>query len=431
MIQEIKIKNYKSFKDEITFSLEATKDTSFESSQVVELPDGTRLLRFAMIYGYNASGKSNLLSAIDTLHALMKREPRLATEPIGIVPFLLDKEAPQQNTSFELKFYINGTKYWYKLELNRKEFVSEILYFYKDKSDRRTELFNRKNERGVSIINFNTSIIKLSKSAIDEIHVKCLKNASVFTALNRVNINVEILNQVVEWVDSNIMPVIDNDSELQGWAEGQLQQNGELKNYLVNFLHKADFNITDIRPNIIRHSIPSELLEKLNMRDDIPESELKRLNETHEMEVIDTDFLHNVTNERGKELYTMPFGRQSLGTRQIFGIETAIYLGIKQQSFLSVDEIESSLHPNLVLYILKRFLSTRDNQSQMVISTHYVPLLDLVDDLFRKDSVWFTEKQENGATDLYSLVEFKGLNRISSIEKAYLNGNFGGISKIE
>lgn len=95
-----------------------------------------------------------------------------------------------------------------------------------------------------------------------------------------------------------------------------------------------------------------------------------------------------------------------------------------------VDEIEASLHPQLVFYVLKKFLEQKGNRAQLLITTHYDPLLNEVDELFRKDSVWFTEKNQAGATELYSLVEFSGLNRIASLQKAYRQGRFGAIPKI-
>lgn len=97
---------------------------------------------------------------------------------------------------------------------------------------------------------------------------------------------------------------------------------------------------------------------------------------------------------------------------------------------IHIDEIEASLHPELVEFILQKFLATK-NRSQLLITTHYDPLLNTVNDLIRSDSVWFTEKEESGATKLYSLVEFKGLKRISSLQKAYRNGLFGALPNIK
>ena len=111
MIQEIKIKNILSFKDEVTFSFEATKDTFAEESQVVKINDNTRLLRFAVVYGYNASGKSNLLYAFDFLPRFWSYKPEGMDEKTGVVPFVLDKVSAGEPSCFELVFFVDNVKY--------------------------------------------------------------------------------------------------------------------------------------------------------------------------------------------------------------------------------------------------------------------------------------------------------------------------------
>ncbi len=111
-----------------------------------------------------------------------------------------------------------------------------------------------------------------------------------------------------------------------------------------------------------------------------------------------------------------------------FGLSSAIQGTTDRNAFLAIDEIESSLHPKLVEFIIEDFFK-QPGQSQLLLTTHYDGLLAL-DDLLRKDSIWFTGKKDNGSTDLYSLTEFKGLNRISSLIKAYQTGTFGAIPNI-
>ena len=144
---------------------------------------------------------------------------------------------------------------------------------------------------------------------------------------------------------------------------------------------------------------------------------------------LNSRFEHTVRNARGVEKYDLPNNLQSDGTRRTFGVETAVYEALKGEKMLTIDEIESSLHPDLVEFIIQQFLQTH-NRSQLLVTSHYDPLLNTVDDLMRKDSVWFTEKGEDGGSSLYSLVEFKGLNKISSIQKSYRNGVFGALPNI-
>ncbi len=107
-----------------------------------------------------------------------------------------------------------------------------------------------------------------------------------------------------------------------------------------------------------------------------------------------------------------------------------IYELLKRQAFLCVDEIQASMHPNLMECILSKFVNTQANQSQLLVSTHYDPILKDIDDIFGKDSVWFTDKGKDGSSQLFSLVDFKGLNKLSSIHRAYMSGRFGALPNV-
>lgn len=428
MIQELKIKNCLSFKEEVTFSFEATKDKTFEDYQTIEVAPGVRLLRFAMIYGANASGKSNFLYSIQFLHDFWFEIKKDMTEDTDVMPFKLDKVTPNEPTVFSLKFYVNETKYWYYLSLNEKEVLSEKLYLYS--SVQPTLLFERKVENNLSVINFNPQAIKISSIAKEEINIKCLPNMSFFAARNQVNVSLPKIDIARDWMKQNILPIVSGRSSLFEFAEQELQSDSVLKSYLLQFIKEADFNISGINTRTEKQDIPQEFIEMLLNMDKISETEKEQLRNEKTVTNIRTDFEHTVVNERGVEKYLLSEGLQSDGTRQITGLESAIYKALQKNALLIVDEIESSLHPQLVYFILKKFLEQKDNRAQLLITTHYDPLLNEVDELFRKDSVWFTEKNEAGATELYSLVEFSGLNRISSLQKAYRQGRFGAIPKI-
>lgn len=396
MIQEFTVKNFRSFKDEVTLSFEATKDTTFESSHVVEVAPGVRLLRLALVFGANASGKSNLLAAFDYLRNFWFHQPADLYAPTESIPFLLDKVTPQEPTEFGLKFYTAGKKYWYVLVLDTHRVISEKLYFYK--SAQPTLLFSRSFENGQSVIRFNPSVIKIDATVSREIALRCLPNMSFFAAKKMINYSLPHINDASDWMRKRTHQIIDPGNTMFDSAGKMALNNDALKKYLVDFMHRADFNITDISA------------------------------EKYACDVR-TYFEHTVKNSRGTEKYILSNELQSLGTQRTFGIETAIYSAILNNEFLPIDEIESSLHPDLTEFILEQFFKS-ESRSQLLVTTHYDPLLGSVDDLIRKDSVWFTEKGEDGCSDLYSLVEFKGLRKIKSFQKSYRNGAFGAVPNI-
>ena len=428
MIQELRIKNFLSFKDEVVFSFEATKDTTFEEYHIVEVAPGMRLLRFAVVYGANASGKSNLLNAFEFLSDFWFENKKDDTEETGILPFILDKVTPEEPSFLSLKFYAGATRYWYELKADEHKVHSEKLFYYT--SVQPTLIFERYLENGISVVNFNPAAAKVSLAARENINLKCLPNMSVFAARNQVNISIPVLDAARNWMKDSFMPVVNPRSSLFSFAEKQLNTDELFKPHILKFISEADFNISDVETQFIKQEIPQRILDIFLANEEIPSEEKERLNREKSFQQMKTDFEHTVLNDRGTEKYILSEDSQSDGTRRIFGIEAAIYSALNRNAFLFIDEIESSLHPRLVEFLLKKFLEIKNNRAQLLITTHYDPFLNEVDELFRKDSVWFTEKNINGSTDLYSLVEFSRLNRISSIQKAYRQGNFGAVPKV-
>ena len=413
MIQELKVKNFLSFKDEVTFSFEATKDTFAEDYQVVEVVPGVRLLRFAMVYGANASGKTNLLKAFEFLRAFWRKQASNVEERTGVVPFLFDRVTPTEPTRFEMVFYVGGVKYHYLLELDENQVSLEKLCYYK--SVQPTMLFVRKFKDGKSEITYNPSVIKLSMTEKEKISLECLKNMSFFAAIGKVNVNLPDLYAVREWMVSHFEKMIDPTLSLTEAAEAQLSKDDALRNYLVNYFKNASFDISDIKTqafDIPAADFPFKIMTSAQVN----------------IKTYQTYFEHSVENELENEKYKLPIYLESYGTRRIFGLATAIYNIQKKNGFLMVDEIEASLHPKFLEKLLFEYFKNK-SQSQMLVTIHDDSLLDLVNDLVRKDSIWFTEKKASGTSDLYRLTDFRGLNRLSSIRSAYRLGRFGATMK--
>lgn len=427
MIHEIKIKNFLSFKDEVTFSFEATKDTNLEDYYVREVA-GLRLLRLGVVYGANASGKSNLLNAFEFLKLFCMRRTKDKKDLTEAIPFLLDKKTSNKPSEFSISFILEGKRYLYSLVLDSNIVYLERLYIYP--KTKPALIFKRTFNNNVSEISFNSKI-KLSQIAKDEISIKCLPNMSVFAAYSQVNVSVDEIDTVIEWFTHKHLREIKPSISILGYAQELMTKDQSAKSFILDMLKKADFNISNIDSEVIEERISDELLNQIVLGNkNIPNLEIERLKKEKTIKLSNLEFEHKILNSKNEsEYYKLPKEFQSQGTMRTFELSAALYRLINNNSFLAIDEIESSLHPQLIAFLLEEFLK-QDGESQLLVSTHYDGLLEEIG-LLRNDSIWFTEKQENGSTSLYSLNDFTGLSRISSLQKAYKFGKFGGIPNIE
>ena len=425
MIHSLSITNYLSFKNETSISFEATRDTDLEEQHVFEVTKGVRLLKFLVLYGYNASGKSNLIKAFQFLRDFWFAILDNKDEEIDIKPFLLDNNSRKNPSEFTLVFYHEEKKYTYYLSLHENIVLHEKLDFYPGVQP--ANIFERIFKEGVSIVNFGNKI-KVSSVAKDEISVRCLPNISVLASYNQVNVKIKELNLATDWMKINMMPIIGPGTRLQDYTKKLVSTSGEVKNYVLNYLQKADFNISSIRTEAVEKIISDKFLSMIKTSD-ISKKELDRLEKEKTIKLIQTDFSHLVSVDDNTAEFPLPLNKQSGGTKRVFGLSGAVFKAIEQNAFLAIDEIESKLHPRLIEYVIEQFLS-QSEQSQLLVATHYDNLFD-EDDLLRKDNFWFTEKGKDGATKLYPLSSFNGLGRISSLQKAYKFGKFGAVPDID
>ena len=396
MIQEIKVKNFLSFKDETTLSFLAGKDTFGEDTQVVEVEPGVRLLRFVALYGANASGKSNFLKVFDFLSLFWHNSLKKIGDKIdGVTPFLFDKETPKQPSEFEIVFYFKSIKYLYSLQLTQNEIISERLYYYKNK--KQISVFNRYIDGRVSKIEYGKDI-KVSKTVKNELAIKCLVNMSFFAVCPYLNVEIPVLTEAYWFlytlfrkIYTFVLPfnVSDNDE------------------FMKSFLQQVDFNISKFR-NI---GVGKEQKTLVG---------------------------HTVKTTYGEELYYLPSDYESDGTKAVIEVVQELIDncfeeidGCAVQHLLTADELDNSLHPDLFEKVLHFFLNLENNQNQLVVATHYSGLLETVNHLIRKDSVRFVEKKEDGGSEIYSLADFKGLEKIDSIYKTYREGRFGAVPNIQ
>ena len=394
MIAEIKFKNMFSFRDETVLSFEADKSKDLESYHVVELAPDVKLLKLAVIYGANASGKSNIIKVCDFIRSFITCTPLNKAELIKIVPFLLNRTSKEQASEFSVSFYaMNGDKairYVYSVLLETTHIVRETLIYYL--SQQPATVFERSMENNVSSIKFGQKV-KISTAAKEEITLKCLPNMSVFAAYMQVNTNIAEMETALQYLTKQMMPAIVPTSSLSRYAEEAIKKE-TAKEYILRYLQEADFNISNIS---------------------------SKEQETKKGVVNYTMYQHKVSSGLGgNDYYEFPELYESDGTIRTFGLASQIQNSIGSNAFLAVDEIESSLHPKLIEYMIERFLK-ESKQAQLLLTTHYDGLLG-EEDLLRKDNIWFAEKNTDGASVL--------LNRISSLQKAYKFGKFGAVPNL-
>jgi AAA15 family ATPase/GTPase len=402
MVAEITFKNFFSFRDEATFSFEADNDTALQEFHVVEVKPDVRLLKLGIIYGANASGKSNVLKVWEFFQDFFDSSRIVErNDPIRYTPFKLDEESGKQPSEFAITFYIKNQsdqyiKYNYSLVLSGNIVTSETLQAYF--SAQPTAIFERVYKHGISEIKFSTTL-KVSATVREEIKIKCLPNISMFSAYRRVNTNIPVMEEVNNYLHNKLsLPLITQTGLFPQYIDINSKHQ---KENILQFIKEADFNISDIQRN-----------EKAETPFD------KAYYYTHKI----VDKLNNFV------YYNFPEDMESAGTIQAFRLSGYIYEVLKNKGFIAIDEIESSLHPKLVEFLLVKFLKESETE-QLLFTTHYDGLL-AEEDLIRKDNIWFTAKNKEGVSELYPLTDFKGLNRLSSLQKAYKLGKFGAIPTI-
>lgn len=415
MIINFSVQNFGSIKDKQTLSFEAEKSQHLESSYVVNC-SGQRILKLALIYGANASGKTTILKALDFLRKLVIEPEDKKTNELDFNPFLFDSETSKQNSIISLEFYQNGIKYFYTIEFFKKAIVSEALYFF---------IPNKANifKRTTNLVNQFTEISFGSKISTDKVFQKTLEsntlwNNTVLGGYLKTNINLKNFQEVVDWFGNYLSPLVYTKTELEGFVTSRIESKEISKSDIVTILKKADFNISDIIIEEKKEKLPHAFLEFLKKQVKEHDDKLNELEEKGTITSINIEFEHTINNRK----YTLPLELESQGTRRYYGFAGLLALLIRSSTAFPIDELEASLHPDLYLHFILSFLLNSQN-SQIIATTHNREILDNKD-IFRNDAIWFTDKQESCATELYSLSDFDSsiIRNTTNILNAYKSG---------
>jgi AAA15 family ATPase/GTPase len=424
MILNIILKNYRSFKEETSFTMLAEASKTKEQNVFVQSlakGDDVRLLNTAMLYGANASGKSNLLRAIFEISSYIgENKPNVGKQIPIYDPFLFDIDTKEAPVEFSIEFVgKDNIKYKYQLCFDRINVLKEELTYWPN--NKSTILFTRSIPEDFKSIKHIGQIGAPSKSKdVEVFHNQALLSKFGEEIPNEIISDVYIYITQIEVINacnSRKLSVLFNDTREKMVSDSNLL---EKMNELLRFV---DTGINGVN---IREREETEF----NLPKDISDSvKAKFINDNKYYMTGKHSVFGNL--ELVKDDGTLPFDEESRGTNTIFALGGRLLEAIENGEVIFVDEIETNLHPFLSKLLVCLFQNPRINKknSQLIFTTHNTALLDKT--LFRKDQVWFTEKDEYGATNLYSLQDFSDVREDTPFDKWYLAGKFGGIPNIK
>lgn len=411
MLIDFRVTNFRSLRDEQTLSLVASKDKTLLDTNTLEtgIKASPTLLRSAAVYGANASGKSNLIKALQYMRGVVVESATLIQpgQTFSVQPFRLDSVSASQPTEFEITFLLDGVRYQYGFALTAQRIVSEHLLVYKAFKPQRW--FNRylDADTGKDVYEFGPGL-KGPKNVWEG----ATRINSLFLSM-AVQLNSEQLRPVFDWFVNRLV-IINEVSPLAPQFSVQMLQQAEKRKAICDFLTAADISIADI--DVVTHKKPGQVVHfdiaagKTEVRtEEIEENQLR---------------FHHVT-ENGTAV--LDLADESNGTRNLLFLAGPVLDILNKGLTLVIDELDTSLHTLLVREMVRLFhrpeINTRG--AQLIFTTHDTSLLDAYG-LFRRDQVWFVEKKKEQTSELYSLLEFSP-RKNDKLEHGYLQGRYGSV----
>ncbi|MCW3097830.1 MAG: hypothetical protein JWL77_3448 [Chthonomonadaceae bacterium] len=405
MLVEFTVGNFRSIAERVTLSMVAGPIKSapyaqcIDEENVIRIDDRLSLLKTAAIYGANASGKSNILRALLTMGSFMDASVRaLENSQVPFKPFMLISGYADEPSYFEIVLLIDGLQYRYGFEISASRVEREWLYFVP--TVREALLFRREGDEIKVGDNFRGG-----KGLESRVAPKAL-----FLTVAR-DFNVHIAKNIFHWI--NRFPSMSGLNDATNMFTIQCLEEKKLNVEIIDFITRLDVDISDIEVFEMSTKNDGNDME----RDGMPSKAYR------------VDTIHKSYDRQGNPVSDVRFNmlaQESEGTRKLFSMAGKIVEVLKHGHILAIDEMDARLHPSLTRKIVELFHSRVSNpkNAQLIFATHDTNLLD--NRLFRRDQIWFTEKNRMGATDLYSLAELKVRND-ASYERDYIDGRYGAI----
>ncbi|PTQ87175.1 AAA family ATPase [Agitococcus lubricus] len=411
MLIEFRVKNFRSLRDEQVLSLVASTDTTQQETHTFAtgLKAAPQILKSAVVYGANASGKSNLIKALQFLRSLVIESATLQPHQTfeHLQTFKLNATSALEATEFELTFLFAGIRYQYAAALTPQRIIREQLLVYKAFKPQRWFERQFDAQQGKDIYEFGSGL-KGAK------HVwEGATRANALFLSTAVQLNSEALRPIYDWFVHQLI-IFNEHSQLSPQHSVQMLKQDKSRLAIRDFLRAADMSISDIEvisKQAMLHSIQFDLATG------------KREESIGEHTVEEVKF-HHVT-EQGQATFDLV--DESNGTRNLLFLAGPVLDILAKGLTLVIDELDTSLHTLLVQALVRLFHRPDINLhgAQLIFTTHDTSLLDAYG-LFRRDQVWFMEKKPDQSSELYSLLDFSP-RKNEAIERGYLQGRYGAL----
>lgn len=419
MLVEFSVKNYRSIKERQTLSLVKAKGDELESSNsfLPDAPGSNALLTTAAIYGPNAAGKSNIIKALNAMELIVTGSASGSQEgdSIGVTPFLFDEQSSTEPSEFEAVFIVDSIRYQYGFSTTNLNIVEEWLYAYPKGRPQKWfhRVYDSKN---------NTALFKFTDSLSGQKSVwqNATRNNALFLS-TAVQLNSDQLKPVYNWFKNTL-----NITDIGGWGHSftaSLCSDSVTKIDVLEFFKSADLDIYDV--NITTNKFDPESLP-----DEFPKVVREKLiKELQGKEIIEE--VKTVHKTLENKLVSLDFDEESDGTQKLFCFAGPWLDTLKKGKILVVDELHDSLHPKLVEYLVSLFHNkkTNPNDAQLIFTTHETSILN--QEVFRRDQIWFCEKDKYQSTHLFPLTDFSPRKERENIEMGYLSGRYGALPLIK
>jgi len=415
MLIEFSVTNYRSFLTTQSLTLAANTATELleENSFASPVSNLPRLLRSAVVYGPNAAGKSNLVQAI----AFMKRfvlssaKESQEGEKIEATPFLLNRQSSQNPSEFEVLFIQDGIRYQYGFALISERVTGEWLLAYPEGRGQKWFERSYNPETQKDIWYFGPKFTGRRK-----VWQEATRSNALFLS-TAIQLNNEQLKPVFNWFDHKLH-VIDQGGNLHPGFSADECEKEEKKKKILKFMNAADPSITDI-------FLEKKEFSMEDLPDEMPQSVKEKIAGDLKGKKVTQLFFMHPSSDNSKDV-SLKFTEESAGTRKFFALACP-WLDVLDNGFvLFVDELDTSMHPHLVRFLLNLFHNPEANRhnAQLVFTTHDTTVLDQT--FMRRDQVWFVEKDAENATCLYPLSDYKP-RKGEALQKGYLYGRYGAL----